>query len=144
LIPVRDTIGDLGPVRGTLLLLPLEVLAFALGAFDAGFWALLLALAGTWLFGSPLERRFGTARFLALAVLFTALAGLIAGLIDGNGPFLLYPLGAVFAFGLALVALIPRGRILILSPIPFAMGFYEVPAWTVLAVWVVLAWLAAA
>jgi len=142
LIPVRDTIGDLGPVRGTLALLVIEVAAFALGLLDGSFWVLLLVLAGTWLFGSPLERRFGTARFLGLAVLLIAVSGLVAGLIDGDATFLLYPLGAVFGLGLALVALIPHGRILVLSPIPFAMGFFEVPAWTVLAVWVVLAWLA--
>ena len=143
MIPVRDTIGDLGPIRGTLLLLALEVLAYALGVFNAGFWALLLALAGTWLFGSPLERRLGTGRFLLAVAALVGIAGLVAGLIDGVATFILYPLGAVFGLGLALVALVPHGRILVLSPIPFAMGFYEVPAWAVLAVWTVLAWLAA-
>jgi len=142
LIPVRDTIGDLGPVRGTLALLVIEVAAFAFDLFDGSFWVLLLVLAGTWLFGSPLERRFGTARFLGLAVLLAAISGLVAALIDGDGPFLLYPPGAVFGLGLALVALIPHGRILVVSPIPFAMGFYEVPTWIVLAIWTVLAWLA--
>ena len=143
MIPIRDTVGDLGPVRGTLVLLLLEVLAYALGVFGAGFWALLVALLGTWLFGAPLEGRLGTARFLLAAAALTALAGLVAGLIDGTGSFLLYPLGAVLGLGLLLIAIIPRARILVLSPIPFAMGFYEVPAWAVLAVWTVLAWLVA-
>ncbi len=143
MIPIRDTVGDLGPVRGTLVLLLLEVLAYALGVFGAGFWALLVALLGTWLFGAPLEGRLGTARFLLAAAALTALAGLVAGLIDGTGSFLLYPLGAVLGLGLLLIAIIPRARILVLSPIPFAMGFQEVPAPVVLVVWVVLAWLAA-
>ena len=142
MIPIRDTVGDLGPVRGTLVLLLLEVLAYALGVFGAGFWALLVALLGTWLFGAPLEGRLGTARFLLAAAALTALAGLVAGLIDGTGSFLLYPLGAVLGLGLLLIAIIPRARILVLSPIPFAMGFQEVPAPVVLVVWVVLAWLA--
>ena len=143
MIPIRDTVGDLGPVRGTLVLLLLEVLAYALGIFGAGFWALLVALVGTWLFGAPLEGRLGTARFLLAAAALTALAGLVAGLIDGTGSFLLYPLGAVLGLGLLLIAIIPRARILVLSPIPFAMGFQEVPAPVVLVVWTVLAWLAA-
>lgn len=143
MIPIRDTVGDLGPVRGTLVLLLLEVLAYALGVFGAGFWALLVALVGTWLFGAPLEGRLGTARFLLAAAALTALAGLVAGLIDGTGSFLLYPLGAVLGLGLLLIAIIPRARILVLSPIPFAMGFQEVPAPVVLVVWAVLAWLAA-
>jgi len=142
LIPIRDTVGDLGPVQGTLVLLLLEVLAYALGVFGAGFWALLVALVGTWLFGAPLEGRLGTARFLLAAAALTALAGLVAGLIDGTGSFLLYPLGAVLGLGLLLIAIIPRARILVLSPIPFAMGFQEVPAPVVLLVWAVLAWLA--
>lgn len=142
MIPIRDTVGDLGPVRGTLVLLLLEVLAYALGVFGAGFWALLVALVGTWLFGAPLEGRLGTARFLLAAAALTALAGLVAGLIDGTGSFLLYPLGAVLGLGLLLIAIIPRARILVLSPIPFAMGFQEVPAPVVLVVWTVLAWLA--
>ncbi|MBU3691379.1 MAG: rhomboid family intramembrane serine protease [Solirubrobacterales bacterium] len=142
MIPIRDTVGDLGPVRGTLVLLLLEVLAYALGVFGAGFWALLVALLGTWLFGAPLEGRLGTARFLLAAAALTALAGLVAGLIDGTGSFLLYPLGAVLGLGLLLIAIIPRARILVLSPIPFAMGFQEVPAPVVLVVWTVLAWLA--
>ena len=142
MIPIRDTVGDLGPVRGTLVLLLLEVLAYALAVFGAGFWALLVALVGTWLFGAPLEGRLGTARFLLAAAALTALAGLVAGLIDGTGSFLLYPLGAVLGLGLLLIAIIPRARILVLSPIPFAMGFQEVPAPVVLVVWTVLAWLA--
>ncbi len=142
MIPIRDTVGDLGPVRGTLVLLLLEVLAYALGVFGAGFWALLVALLGTWLFGAPLEGRLGTARLLLAAAALTALAGLVAGLIDGTGSFLLYPLGAVLGLGLLLIAIIPRARILVLSPIPFAMGFQEVPAPVVLVVWAVLAWLA--
>ncbi len=142
MIPIRDTVGDLGPVRGTLVLLLLEVLAYALGVFGAGVWALLVALLGTWLFGAPLEGRLGTARLLLAAAALTALAGLVAGLIDGTGSFLLYPLGAVLGLGLLLIAIIPRARILVLSPIPFAMGFQEVPAPVVLVVWAVLAWLA--
>ncbi|MFM9077143.1 MAG: hypothetical protein ACKORM_02770 [Solirubrobacterales bacterium] len=64
MIPIRDTVGDLGPIRGTLVLLLLEVAAYALGVFGAGFWALLVALAGTWLFGAPLEGRLGTGQLL--------------------------------------------------------------------------------
>ena len=143
MIPIRDTVGDLGPIRGTLVLLILEVVAYTLGVFGAGFWALLVALLGTWLFGAPLEGRVGTARFLLAAAALTALAGLIAGLVEGAGGFLLYPLGAVLGLGLLLVAVIPRARILVLSPIPFAMGFQEVPATVVLVIWAVFAWLAA-
>ena len=143
MIPIRDTIGDLGPVRATLALLLLEVLAWAFGLFDGSFLVLLLTLLGTWLFGSPIEGRLGTGRFLLAVAALVGIAGLVAGLIDGETPFILYPLGAVLGLGLLLVALIPHGRILVLSPIPFAMGFYEVPAWAVLAVWTVLAWLAA-
>ena len=143
MIPIRDTVGDLGPIRGTLVLLIFEVMAYALGVFEAGFWALLVALLGTWLFGAPLEGRLGTARFLLAAAALTALAGLIAGLVEGAGGFLLYPLGAVLGLGLLLVAVIPRARILVLSPIPFAMGFQEVPATVVLVIWAVFAWLAA-
>lgn len=143
MIPIRDTVGDLGPIRGTLVLIILEVVAYALGVFGAGFWALLVALAGTWLFGAPLEGRLGTGRFLLAAAALTALAGLIAGLIEGAGGFLLYPLGAVLGLGLLLLLVIPRARILVLSPIPFAMGFQEVPAPVVLVIWAVLAWLAA-
>ena len=143
MIPVRDTIGDLGPVRATLALLLLEVLARAFGLFDGSFWVLLLTLLGTWLFGSPIERRLGTGRFLLAVAALVGIAGLVAGLIDGETTFILYPLGAVLGLGLLLVALIPHGRILVLSPIPFAMGFYEVPTWIVLAIWTVLAWLAA-
>lgn len=143
MIPFRDTIGDPGPVRGTLVLLLLELAGWALGLLDGSIWVLLLALAGTWLFGSPLERRLDTARFAAVVVALVLVAGLVAALIDGDGAFVLYPLGAVLGLGLVLVATIPRARILFLSPIPFAMGFYEVPAWAVLAGWAVLAWLAA-
>lgn len=143
MIPVRDTIGELGPVRGTLVLLMLEVAAWALELFEGSVWVLLLVLAGTWLFGSPLERRLGTARFAAVIVALILLSGLLASLIDDDGTFILYPLGAVLGLGLALVGLVPRARILILSPIPLAMGFYETPAWILLVVWVVLAWLAA-
>jgi len=143
LIPFRDTIGDPGPVRGTLVLLVLEVAAWALGPFDGSIWALLLVLAGTWLFGSPLERRLDTARFAAIVVSLVLVTGLLAALIDGDGAFSLYPLAAVLGLGLVLVATIPRARILVLSPIPFAAGLYEVPAWVVLGIWVVLAWLAA-
>ena len=143
MIPVRDTIGDLGPVRGTVALLVVEVVAFALGLFDGSLWALLLVLLGTWLFGSPIERRLGTGRFLLAVSALVGIAGLVAGLVDGNATFILYPLGSVLGLGLLLVALIPRGRILVLSPIPFAMGFHEVPAWIVLVVWTALAWLAA-
>ena len=143
MIPFRDTIGDPGPVRGTLALLVLEVVAWALGPFDGSVWALLLALAGTWLFGSPLERRLGTARFAAIVVALVLISGLLAALIDGDGVVLLYPLGAVLGLGLVLVATVPHARILVLGPIPFAAGLYEVPAWIVLGIWVVLAWLAA-
>ena len=143
MIPIRDTVGDLGPIRGTLVLLIFEVVAYALGVFGVGFWALLVALLGTWLFGAPLEGRLGTTRFLLAAAALTALAGLIAGLVEGAGGFLLYPLGAVLGLGLLLVAVIPRARILVLSPIPFAMGFQEVPATVVLVIWAVFAWLAA-
>lgn len=143
MIPIRDTIGDLGPVRATLALLLLEVLAWAFGLFDGSFLVLLLTLLGTWLFGSPIERRLGTGRFLLAVAALVGIAGLVAGLIDGETTFILYPLGAVLGLGLLLVALIPHGRILVLSPIPFAMGFYEVPTWIVLAIWTVLAWLAA-
>ena len=143
MIPFRDTLGDPGPVRGTLALLVLEVVAWALGPFDGSVWALLLALAGTWLFGSPLERRLGTGRFAAITVALVLVTGLIAALIDGEGAFVLYPLGAVLGLGLVLVATIPRARILVLSPSPFAAGLYEVPAWIVLVIWTVLAWLAA-
>ena len=142
MIPIRDTIGDLGPVRATLALLLLEVLAWTFGLFDGSFWVLLLTLLGTWLFGSPIEGRLGTGRFLLAVVALVGIAGLVAGLIDGETTFILYPLGAVLGLGLLLVALIPHGRILVLSPIPFAMGFYEVPTWIVLAIWTVLAWLA--
>ena len=142
MIPIRDTIGDLGPVRATVALLLLEVLAWTFGLFDGSFWVLLLTLLGTWLFGSPIERRLGTGRFLLAVVALVGIAGLVAGLIKGDATFILYPLGAVLGLGLFLVALVPRGRILILSPIPFAMGFYEVPAWIVLAIWTVLAGLA--
>lgn len=143
MIPVRDTIGDPGPIRGTLALLALEVLAWALGIFDGSFGALLLALLGTWLFGSPIERRLGTARYLLAVLGLVAVSGLAAGLIDGETTFILYPLGAVLGLGLLLIGLVPRARIITLSPVPFAMGFYEVRAWIVLALWAVLAWLAA-
>ena len=143
MIPFRDTIGDPGPVRGTLTLLVLEVVAWALGPLDGSIWVLLLALAGTWLFGSPLERRLGTGRFAAITVALVLVTGLIAALIDGDRVFTPYPLGAVLGLGLVLVATIPRARILVLSPIPFAAGLYEVPAWIVLVIWTVLAWLAA-
>ena len=143
MIPFRDTIGDPGPVRGTFVLLVLEVAAWALGPFDGSIWALLLVLAGTWLFGSPLERRLDTARFAAIVVSLVLVTGLLAALIDGDGAFSLYPLAAVLGLGLVLVATIPRARILVLGPIPFAAGLYEVPAWVVLGIWVVLAWLAA-
>ena len=143
MIPFRDTIGDPGPVRGTLVLLVLEAAAWALGLFEGSIWVLLLALAGTWLFGSPLERRLDTARFTAVVVALILVSGLIAALIDGDGVFVLCPLGAVLGLGLVLVATIPRARILVLGPIPFAAGLYEVPAWIVLGIWTVLAWLAA-
>ena len=143
MIPVRDTIGDPGPVRATLALLVVEVLAFTLGLFDGNFWTFLLTVVGTWLFGSPVERRLGTGHFLLAVAALVGIAGLVAGLIDGDATFILYPPGAVLGLGLFLVALVPSGRILVLSPIPFAMGFYEVPAWIVLAIWTVLAWLAA-
>ena len=143
MIPIRDTIGDLGPVRATLALLLLEVLAWAFGLFDGSFWVLLLTLLGTWLFGSPIERRLGTGRFLLAVAALVGIAALVAGLIDGDATFILYPLGAVLGLGLFLVALVPRSRILVLSPIPFAMGFHEVPAWIILVIWTVLAWLAA-
>ncbi|MGA1212504.1 MAG: hypothetical protein ACO3ZZ_02080 [Solirubrobacterales bacterium] len=143
MIPVRDTIGDLGPIRGTLALLAAEVVAFILGLFDGSIWVLLLVLAGTWLFGSPLERRLGTPKFLLVALALFAAGPVVIGLVDGESPFTLYPLGAVGGMGLVLIGVVPRARILFLSPIPFAMGFYEVPAWAVLAGWAFLAWLAA-
>ena len=142
MIPIRDTIGDLGPVRATLALLLLEMLAWAFGLFDGSFWVLLLTLLGTWLFGSPIEGRLGTGRLLLAVAALVGIAGLVAGLIDGETTFILYPLGAVLGLGLLVVALVPHGRILVLSPIPFAMGFNEVPTWIVLAIWTVLAWLA--
>lgn len=128
MIPVRDTLGSPSLVPVTLSLLAGQVVLFALGLYGAGFWILLIALLGTWLFGGVLERRFGPIAALVSWLVGVGLSSLIAGLLDGDpGAFTFWPAGAALLMGILSMALVPRARILCLIPVPFAMGLYEVP-----------------
>lgn len=128
MIPTRDTLGGPSLVPVTLALLVAQVVLFALGHYGAGFWVLLLALLGTWLFGGLLERRFGSVATLGSWLVGVGLASLVAGLLDGSGEtFTFWPAGAAIVQGILATLLVPKGKILCLIPIPFAMGLYEVP-----------------
>lgn len=132
MIPVGDTLEGRGGFMVPTLLVVLNVALFALGWFGAGIWTLLVTLVAIWIFGRALVRTAGPFALAGIYVLLVGLTGLAAGLFDGTGPFLFFPVGAALGLGLALLALAPRAKIATLIPIPFAMGLYEVPAIVIL------------
>ena len=140
MIPLKDTLDVRGGIVATVALLVANVVLFALGSYDAGFWTLLISLLSIWLFGGALEKKVGPVGLIGIYLLAVVLSGLIAGLIEGSaGIFAFFPPGAALGLGLILLALVPSAKIVALIPIPFAMGLYEVPAAIVLAILVVLA-----
>ena len=140
MIPLKDTLDDRGGVVATAVILIGNALLFGLGLYEAGFWTLLVALLAIWLFGGALEKKLGPFGLIGVYLVALALAGLIAGLLDGSsGAFLLYPPGADLGLGLILLGVAPRAKIVTLIPIPFAMGLYEVPAVVILVSLVAIA-----
>lgn len=140
MIPLKDTLDDRGGVAATILLLVANVVLFGLGLYETGFWTFLVSLLAIWLFGGALERKVGPAGLVGTYLVALALSGLVAGLIEGSaGVFTFFPPGAALGLGLALLVLAPRAKIVTLIPIPFAMGFYEVPSVLILAILVALA-----
>lgn len=121
------------------LLVVANLVIFAFGLFGVGIWTFLISVFSLWLFGRAVEKRVGPFGLLGIYLVLLGLSGLVAGLVDGSGPFLFFPAGAAFGLGLALAALAPNARIATLIPIPFAMGLYEVPAVVILAILVVIA-----
>ena len=66
-------------------------------------------------------------------------AGFLIGAIDDDsGSFVISLFMPVLLVGILHLVLAPRSRILVLVPIPFAMGFFEVPTIAMLIGWTVL------
>lgn len=128
MIPVGDTLEDRGGFAVPVVLVVANTVLFALGLYGVGIWTFLVSLLALWLFGRAVGKKAGPFGLVAIYLVLLGLSGLIAGQIDGTGPFLFFPAGAALGLGLALLALAPRAKIATLIPIPFAMGLYEVPA----------------
>ena len=140
MIPIRDTLDRPGGIVATVILLVANVVLFALGLYEAGFWTLLVSLLAIWLFAGALEKKLGPVGLVIAYLAVLGLASLIAGLVgDDSGAFLLFPPGAALGLGLLLLVLVPGARIATLIPIPFAMGLYEVPSVVILLVLTVIA-----
>ncbi len=140
MIPLRDTLDVRGPVRATVFLVALNfVLYLAVGIPHLNFWQLLVGVAGLWLFGAYVERRLGSPVFLGVYLVLAVAAGFLIGAIDDNsGSFVISLFMPVLLVGILHLVLAPRSRILVLVPIPFAMGFFEVPTIAMLIGWTVL------
>ena len=135
MIPLRDTLDIRGGMVATAVVIAANVVLFAIGLYDAGFWTLLISLLAIWLFGGALEKRLGPVGLVVAYLVLLGLASLVAGLASGDsGAFLLYPPGAALGLGLVLLALVPGAKIATLIPIPFAMGLYEVPSVVILVI----------
>lgn len=116
-----------------------------LGLYIAGliphlnFWQLLVALAGLWLFGAYIERRLGSPAFVAIYIVLAVATGFLIGVVDEEaGVFAVSLFMPVLLLGGLHLALAPKSRILVLVPVPFAMGFFEVPTVAMLMIWLAL------
>jgi membrane associated rhomboid family serine protease len=140
LIPLRDTLDTQGPVRATVGLMVANAAFFAVfGMPYLNFWQLLIGLAGLWLFGAFVERRLGSAAFLAVYLGFVLATGFLIGAVDSQaGTFAVGLFMPVLLTGILHLCLAPKSRILALVPIPFAMGFFEVPTIAMLIGWTAL------
>lgn len=140
MIPLRDTLDVRGPIRATVGLTVANAAFFALfGIPYLNFWQFLVGLAGLWLFGAYVERRLGSAVFLAVYLSFVAITGFLIGAVDDQAStFTVGLFMPVLLTGILHLSLAPRSRILALVPIPFAMGFFEVPTIAMLIGWTAL------
>ncbi|MEX1219786.1 MAG: rhomboid family intramembrane serine protease [Solirubrobacterales bacterium] len=115
-----------------------------IGIPHMGFWQMLVGVAGLWLFGAYVERRLGSPAFLGIYILLAVVSGFLIGALDGeSGSFVISLVIPVLLTGILHLALAPKSRILVLVPIPFAMGFFEVPTIAMLIGWAVLEFLLA-
>jgi membrane associated rhomboid family serine protease len=140
LIPFRDTLDVKGPVVVTLVLMLANLVLWIAGEIPhLNLVQLLLALAGLWLFGAYIERRFGSPAFLAIYLALAIPTGfLVAAVDDRAGIFAVSLFLPVLLLGALHLALAPRSRILVLVPVPFAMTFFEVPTLAMLIGWLAL------
>ncbi len=140
MIPLRDTLEARGPVRATIALVIVNLALFAfVGIPYLNFWQMLVGVAGLWLFGAYVERRLGSLAFLGIYVLLAVATGFLIGMVDDESGSLVIGLFLpVLLIGILHLVLAPRSRILVLVPIPFAMGFLEVPTIAMLIGWTVL------
>jgi membrane associated rhomboid family serine protease len=103
------------------------------------FWQMLVALLGLWLFGAYVERRLGSPAFIAIYLAFAIPTGFLIGAVDEQaGIFAVSLFLPVLLLGGLHLALAPKSRILVLVPVPFAMGFFEVPTVAMLLIWLAL------
>ncbi len=140
MIPLRDMLEAKGPVGATVL-----VMVVNLGLYIAGliphlnFWQMIVALVGLWLFGAYIERRLGSAAFIAIYLAFAGVTGFLIGAVDEeSGAFAASLFMPVLLLGGLHLALAPKSRILVLVPVPFAMTLFEVPTVAMLLIWLAL------
>lgn len=140
MIPLRDTLEARGPVRATIGLVIVNVALFAfVGIPFLNFWQMLVGVAGLWLFGAYVERLLGSPAFLGIYILLAVATGFLIGVVDDEtGSFVIGLFLPVLLIGILHLVLAPKSRILVLVPIPFAMGFLEVPTIAMLIGWTVL------
>lgn len=137
LIPLRDTTELKGPVRATVLFVLANVVLYAAGEIPhLNFLQLLVGVTGLWLFGAYIERRLGSPAFIAIYLLLAGSTGFLVGAVDGqSGAFAISLFMPVLLLGGLHLALVPKSRILVLVPVPFAMTFFEVPTVAMLIGW---------
>jgi membrane associated rhomboid family serine protease len=129
-----------GPMWATLLAVLVNLGLYIAGLIPhLNFWQMLVALLGLWLFGAYVERRLGSPAFIAIYLAFAIPTGFLIGAVDEQaGIFAVSLFLPVLLLGGLHLALAPKSRILVLVPVPFAMGFFEVPTVAMLLIWLAL------
>lgn len=116
-------------VAGNVLSAPWTVLTTAF--LHGGFGHLFINMIGLYFFGSILEERLGTKRFVILYLGAAILASLIASLFYPDGVGLLGASGAVMGVMGVLVILMPRLTVMVNLIIPL-------PLWVACILWVLM------
>ncbi len=140
MIPVKDNIPRERFPLVTMCTVVAVVAIYALSSHRVGLLPFLLDVGFLVLLGPSVENKLGRVRFAGLCLLAGAIAVAAWALIGhaSPSPLLFGSLGVVVAVVGGYPLLFPHARVLTLIPVPFYTTLVEIPAATLVGVWLAL------